>query len=153
MVHMSSWYDPYPRTATENYVGLSRRKKGSARLILDPWTHGDRSLTYAGDVEFGEAVTLDGNLVPDYYAAAALVRRLAEGRKKRSCRRTGGADLRNGRRQRAQECARASRPWRRWRAEHDRPIPDAHDRPYYLQSQPPGIAVVLGDMHWHVAPP
>ena len=43
MVHMSSWYDPYPRTATDNYLGLSRRKRGPVRLILGPWTHGDRS--------------------------------------------------------------------------------------------------------------
>ena len=43
MMHMSSWYDPYPRTATDNYRGLSKRKKGPVRLILGPWTHGDRS--------------------------------------------------------------------------------------------------------------
>src|SRR5579871_5569348 len=41
MVHMSSWYDPYPRTATDNYMGLKKRKKGPVRLILGPWTHGD----------------------------------------------------------------------------------------------------------------
>ena len=64
MVHMSSWYDPYPRTATENYIGLSKRKKGPVRLILGPWTHGDRSLTYAGDVDFGAAATLDGSPPP-----------------------------------------------------------------------------------------
>ena len=57
MTHMSSWYDPYPRTATENYIGLSKRKKGPVRLILGPWTHGDRTLTYAGDVDFGPAAT------------------------------------------------------------------------------------------------
>ena len=28
MVHMSAWYDPYPRTATENYIALKKRKKG-----------------------------------------------------------------------------------------------------------------------------
>ena len=66
MVHMSSWYDPYPRTATENYTGLSRRKKGPVRLILGPWTHGDRSLSYAGDVDFGQAAALDGNLASDF---------------------------------------------------------------------------------------
>jgi putative CocE/NonD family hydrolase len=66
MVHMSSWYDPYPRTATENYLGLKSRKKGPVRLILGPWTHGDRSLTYAGDVDFGRDATLDGALAEDY---------------------------------------------------------------------------------------
>lgn len=66
MLHMSSWFDPYPRTATENYIGLSRRKKGPVKLILGPWTHGDRSRSYAGEVDFGPAATLDGNLAPDY---------------------------------------------------------------------------------------
>jgi putative CocE/NonD family hydrolase len=67
MVHMSSWYDPYPRTATDNYVGLKRLKRGPVRLILGPWTHGDRSLTWAGDVDFGAAATLDGQLAADFW--------------------------------------------------------------------------------------
>jgi putative CocE/NonD family hydrolase len=66
MVFMSSWYDPYPRSATDNYVALSKRKKGPVRLILGPWTHGDRTLTYAGDVDFGPAANIDGNLAPDF---------------------------------------------------------------------------------------
>lgn len=66
MVHMSSWFDPYPRTATENYLGLKATKRGPIRLILGPWTHGDRQLTYAGDVDFGPAATLDGNLAEDF---------------------------------------------------------------------------------------
>ena len=53
MVHMSSWYDAYTRTATDNYIGLSKRKRGPVRLIMGPWTHGDRQLTYVGDVDFG----------------------------------------------------------------------------------------------------
>jgi putative CocE/NonD family hydrolase len=66
MVHMSSWYDAYARTATDNYVGLSKRKRGPVRLIMGPWTHGDRQLTYAGDIDFGPAATVDGNLAPDF---------------------------------------------------------------------------------------
>ncbi|HEX7024939.1 MAG TPA: CocE/NonD family hydrolase, partial [Gemmatimonadales bacterium] len=66
MVHMSSWYDPYPRTATDNYMGLKKRKRGPVRLILGPWTHGDRQLTWAGDVDFGPRATVDGNLAPDF---------------------------------------------------------------------------------------
>ncbi len=67
MVHMSSWFDPYPRTATDNYIGLRARKRGPVRLILGPWTHGDRSLTYAGDVDFGPEATLDGQLAQDFW--------------------------------------------------------------------------------------
>jgi putative CocE/NonD family hydrolase len=68
MLHMSSWYDPYPRTATDNYIGLSRRtgKRGPVRLILGPWTHGNRSITYSGDVDFGPQATIDNNLAADF---------------------------------------------------------------------------------------
>jgi len=58
-VHMSSWYDPYPLTATGNYAGLTRAGRGPQRLILGPWTHGDRSNTSCGDVEFGPDAALD----------------------------------------------------------------------------------------------
>jgi putative CocE/NonD family hydrolase len=68
MVHLSGWYDPYARTAMENYAGLVGRKRGPVRLVLGPWTHGDRSLSFAGDVEFGPTATLDGNLGEDFFS-------------------------------------------------------------------------------------
>ena len=43
-------------------------KRGPVKLVLGPWTHGQRSVTYAGDVDFGPAATLDGNIAPDYIA-------------------------------------------------------------------------------------
>ena len=58
-VHMSSWFDPYPLTATGNYRGLRAAGRGPQRLILGPWTHGARSATCFGDVEFGPAATID----------------------------------------------------------------------------------------------
>jgi putative CocE/NonD family hydrolase len=58
-VHMSSWFDPYSRTATSNYTGLKRAGRGPQRLILGPWTHGDRSQTRFGDVEFGPDAAID----------------------------------------------------------------------------------------------
>jgi hypothetical protein len=67
-VHLSGWYDPYTRTAMENYLGLAGRRQAATRLILGPWTHGDRSLTHAGDVEFGPAAKVDGNLAKDFFA-------------------------------------------------------------------------------------
>ena len=66
MVHMSSWFDAYSRTATDNYVGLRKRKRGPVRLVMGPWTHGDRQLTYVGDVDFGPNSTLDGNVATDF---------------------------------------------------------------------------------------
>jgi uncharacterized protein len=65
-VHLSGWYDPYSQTAIDNFTGLSVRKKSPVRLILGPWTHGQRSVTHAGDVDFGPAASLDGNLARDF---------------------------------------------------------------------------------------
>ncbi len=58
-VHLSSWWDPYSLTATANYAGLKQAGRGPQRLILGPWTHGDRSRTRFGDVEFGPDASLD----------------------------------------------------------------------------------------------
>lgn len=66
MVHMSSWYDPYALTAIENFSALSRLKRGPVRLLMGPWTHGQRSVTHAGDVDFGPEAALDGAIAPDY---------------------------------------------------------------------------------------
>ena len=67
VANLSGWYDPYARSAVENYLGLSRSKRGPMRLILGPWTHGDRSLNYAGDVDFGATAPVDGNLAEDFF--------------------------------------------------------------------------------------
>jgi hypothetical protein len=134
MVFMSAWYDPYPRSATDNYIALSRKKKGPVRLILGPWTHGDRTLTYAGEVDFGAAATIDGNLAPDFLtlrlhwfdcwlrgarngvSAEPAVRLFVMG---------GGTGRRNqqGRMEHGGN----------WRAEKDWPIPDVRNTKYYLQ--------------------
>ncbi len=56
-VHMSSWFDPYALTAVTNYRGLKSR--GPQRLILGPWTHGNRSIRVFGDVDFGPNAAID----------------------------------------------------------------------------------------------
>jgi putative CocE/NonD family hydrolase len=132
MVHMSSWYDPYPRTATDNFVGLSKRNR-NVRLILGPWTHGDRQLTYAGDVDFGAAATLDGNLAPDFLTLRARwfdrhVKGEANGvdaePRVRLFVMGGGSGRRNA--------AGRMQHGGRWRAERDWPIPDTQWTPFYL---------------------
>jgi uncharacterized protein len=65
-IFMCSWYDPYSLTAIENFQGFSQDKAGPFRLILGPWTHGQRSVTFAGDVDFGPAAPLDGNIAESY---------------------------------------------------------------------------------------
>lgn len=63
---MCGWWDPYAQTTTDNYLGLSQRPDCKARVVLGPWTHGERSVPYAGDVDFGHAAVLDGTLADDY---------------------------------------------------------------------------------------
>lgn len=67
MVHMSGWYDPYAQTAVDHFSGLLRAGRGRQRLLIGPWTHGRRSESFAGDVDFGVAAPLDGNIAPDYF--------------------------------------------------------------------------------------
>jgi putative CocE/NonD family hydrolase len=67
MVHMSSWYDPYSQTAIENFNGLSPIKRGPVKLVLGPWTHGQRSVSHSGNVDFGPAAPLDGQVGDDYF--------------------------------------------------------------------------------------
>jgi len=64
---IGSWYDPYVRTCLTNFTGLASRKRAAMTLIMGPWTHGDRSRTYAGNVDFGDESVLDGNLAADYF--------------------------------------------------------------------------------------
>jgi putative CocE/NonD family hydrolase len=133
MVHMSSWYDPYPRTATANYMGLSRRKRGPVRLMLGPWTHGDRSLTYAGDVDFGPAATLDGNLAKDHLTLRlrwfdCWLKGIRNGVEREPAVRLfimGGGSGRKNTEGRLDHGGR-------WRAEKDWPIPDTQLTDFYL---------------------
>ena len=65
-VIIGSWYDPYVLTGITNFTELSARHRSPVRLIMGPWTHGDRSRRFAGDVDFGPQSILDGNLAVDY---------------------------------------------------------------------------------------
>lgn len=65
---MSSWYDAYVATATENYLGLKARKTAPIHLIMGPWLHGDRTLSHAGDVSFGPNAPIDGNVAANWRA-------------------------------------------------------------------------------------
>jgi putative CocE/NonD family hydrolase len=133
VVLMSSWYDAYTRAATENYLGLKDRKKGPIQLILGPWTHGDRSVTYCGDVDFGAAATLDGALAPDWRQFRLRwfdrwLRGIDNGADRDAKVRLfvmgGGSGRRNAE-------GRLDHGGR-WRDEADWPLPDTKWTPYYL---------------------
>ncbi|MFD1913610.1 CocE/NonD family hydrolase [Halodurantibacterium flavum] len=63
---MSSWYDAYVQTTLENYEGLKGDPDRPLKLIMGPWTHGNRSRTVFGDVDFGPAATFDGQVDEDW---------------------------------------------------------------------------------------
>jgi len=66
MIHMSGWYDPYSQTAIDNFAGLRGAGRQGMKLVLGPWTHGQRSVSHAGDVEFGPEAPLDAGIAPDF---------------------------------------------------------------------------------------
>jgi hypothetical protein len=133
MVHLSGWYDPYARTATENYVGLSTRKRGPVRLVMGPWTHGGRSTTYAGDVEFGPQSTLDADAGVDYFALRLewFNRHLKGGTVERDSRPPVRLFVMGGGSGRKTPEGRLLHGGR-WRSEAAWPIPDQRLTAYYL---------------------
>ncbi|HTW36289.1 MAG TPA: CocE/NonD family hydrolase [Rhizomicrobium sp.] len=133
MTFLSAWYDPYPRSAVDNYTALSKMKKGPVRLILGPWTHGDRSRTYAGDVDFGPAATLDNNLAPDFLTLRldwfdCWLKGKANGVASKPAVQLFVMGGGTGRKNAAGRMDHGGR----WRAEKDWPIPDAKNTAFYL---------------------
>lgn len=68
MAIVGSWYDPYVLACTSNYVKLAARHKAPVSLLMGPWTHGNRSVTFSGEADFGPDSVLDGNVAADYRA-------------------------------------------------------------------------------------
>ncbi|MBF0276915.1 MAG: CocE/NonD family hydrolase [SAR324 cluster bacterium] len=133
MLHISSWYDPYTRTATENFCGLVKQKKGPVRLILGPWLHGRRSQQFSGDVDFGPAATLDRNLAENYFVFRrkwfdCWLKGINNGVEKEPAVRYflmgGGSGLRN-------QDGRLDHGGK-WRSASDWPLPHAEYVPFYL---------------------
>lgn len=67
-IFMSSWYDAYVHTTLENFTGLKGDPDRPLALIMGPWTHGNRSRTLFGDVDFGAAATFDGQIDESWLA-------------------------------------------------------------------------------------
>jgi putative CocE/NonD family hydrolase len=140
MVHLSGWYDAYSRTATDNYVALSKIKREPMRLIMGPWTHGARSTSHSGDVDFGPGSTLDAD-GDDIFARrlAWFDRYLKEltGPKAPASAHESEAPVRlfvmgggSGRKTAQGRLDHGGR----WRSERDWPVPDQKLTPYYLSA-------------------
>ena len=61
MYQIGGWYDIFLAGTFENFVGLSKLKASPQRLLVGPWVHHGDTLSYAGDVAFGEAAA-----IPDF---------------------------------------------------------------------------------------
>jgi uncharacterized protein len=136
MMHLSGWYDAYARTATQNYMGLSKRKRGPVKLIMGPWTHGARSTPYSGEVFFGTGSTLDAEGGADLFALRlAWFDRYLKGTSQVADREPsvrlfvmGGG---SGRKMTDGRLDHGGR----WRSESDWPIPDRKPTAYFLTSE------------------
>jgi len=67
-IFMSSWYDAYVHTTLENFTGLKGDPDRPLALIMGPWTHGNRSRSLFGDVDFGAEATFDGQIDESWLA-------------------------------------------------------------------------------------
>jgi putative CocE/NonD family hydrolase len=133
-LHMASWYDPYVRSTLENFTAMDRLKSSPSYLVMGPWTHGQRCVTYAGDVDFGPDSTLSGSLDESYLS---FRRRwfdavLGRGEDPRALPRVtyflmGGGD---GRR----DGAGRMRHGGRWRTDSQWPPAAAHETAFYLRA-------------------
>lgn len=63
---LNSWYDPYVGTSTTNYLGMRAANKAPVYLTMGPWTHGQRSFSHAGDVDFGDQAVFEQHFEMDY---------------------------------------------------------------------------------------
>ncbi|MEL4375980.1 CocE/NonD family hydrolase [Brucella cytisi] len=64
---MSSWYDVYVPTTLENFMALKGDPDRPLTLIMGPWTHGNRTRSVFGDVDFGPAAIFDGQVDKDWF--------------------------------------------------------------------------------------
>lgn len=63
---LNSWYDPYVGTSLTNFEALSQNRNSPVFLTMGPWTHGQRSVSYAGDVDFGKSAVFEHHFGMDY---------------------------------------------------------------------------------------
>lgn len=66
VVIAGSWYDPYVQNCLLHFSQLSARHKAKTTLLMGPWTHGNRSVRYAGGVDFGDEAVFDISIARDY---------------------------------------------------------------------------------------
>jgi len=63
---LNSWYDPYVGTSITNFLGLKKSKRSPVFLTMGPWTHGQRSISFSGDVDFGEDAVFETHFGKSY---------------------------------------------------------------------------------------
>jgi putative CocE/NonD family hydrolase len=112
-VLMSSWYDAYVRSTMDNFAALSKLDPVAAPtyLIMGSWLHGDRNVPFSGDVDFGPAAMIEGQIAEDWLAFRAQW----FDRWLKPATRTRCKDLPDGRRQWRPQRGRTHATW--WRVD------------------------------------
>jgi uncharacterized protein len=59
VLHITGWYDSWPRQVSLNYEKLSKAKKSPQRLTIGPWVHGSQTSNVSGEVEFTPDAAID----------------------------------------------------------------------------------------------
>ncbi len=63
---LNSWYDPYVTTSITNFLGLKKNRKSPVFLTMGPWTHGQRSVSHSGNVDFGDNAIFENHFGKSY---------------------------------------------------------------------------------------
>lgn len=68
--YVTGWYDSWLPAVFESFSEPSKIKAGPIKILVGPWTHGELALarSWAGEVDFGPAAPLNGNIAQDYNA-------------------------------------------------------------------------------------
>lgn len=131
---LNSWYDPYVATSITNYLGLKAGRKSPVYLTMGPWTHGQRSASHAGDVDFGEDAIFEHHFGMNYleYRLAWFDRYLKD--KPQALfdeNKPVTLFLMGGGQGHADRAGRLSHGGR-WRSFSDWPIDETHTLPFYM---------------------
>lgn len=62
---MTGWYDPYASSTIDTFDDLNKIND-KAFLLIGPWTHGQRSVSFAGDIDLGDDAIFDNHFEIDF---------------------------------------------------------------------------------------
>jgi uncharacterized protein len=125
--------EPQPRII----LVCKRENRARMRLILGPWTHVDRSVSCADEVDFNPAAPVDGNLAVDFFVLRLgwFDRWLTNGSPGIGADSAARVFVMGGGSRPRNSAGRLDHDGR-WRTAVDRPLPTTRWTQFYLQPEP-----------------